>query len=120
MVKEFKAENFFHFNANGKRHEIDVQKCVFPNPSRYITNLLKHRFLKMGFLPTNFRLLMYVSYSFKVGDRVWFGGCVTGSTAEYCLCNEDVLGQLPDAYSFVEGAMIGTPYMTAYRALFQK
>lgn len=56
----------------------------------------------------------------KKGDRVWFLGSVTGSYAEYCICHEDNIGQLPNNVSFEDGAMIGTPYLTAYRALFQR
>jgi len=56
----------------------------------------------------------------KEGDRVWFAKCLTGSSAEYCLCNEEAVGGLPEPSTFEVGAMIGTPYMTAYRAIFQK
>merc|ERR1719427_1262803 len=45
---------------------------------------------------------------------------VTGSYAEYCLCDEDRVGCLPDGVSFEHGAMIAAPYMTAFRALVQK
>ena len=56
----------------------------------------------------------------KEGDRVWFTRSTTGSYAEYCVCNENTIGSLPDQMSFEEGAMLGTPYLTAYRALMQK
>jgi len=56
----------------------------------------------------------------KRGDRVWFFGSLTGSYAEYCICKEDTVGQLPKNLTFEEGAMVGTPYMTAYRALLLK
>ncbi len=57
---------------------------------------------------------------FKPGDRVYTSDTLTGTYAEYALCNEDQLGRLPENVSFKEGAGIWTPYATSYRALFQK
>ena len=57
---------------------------------------------------------------FKAGDRVYTSGSITGTYAEYSLCEEKHLGRLPDNVSFEEGAGIWTPYATAYRALVQK
>jgi NADPH2:quinone reductase len=57
---------------------------------------------------------------FKQGDRVYTAGSISGTYAEYSLCEEKHLGHLPDNVSFEEGAGIWTPYATAYRALFQK
>lgn len=56
----------------------------------------------------------------KPGDRVYTANSVTGTYAEYSICNEIDLGRLPDSVGFEEGAGIWTPYATAYRALFQK
>lgn len=56
----------------------------------------------------------------KPGDRVYTAGSITGTYAEYSLCEEKHLGQLPDDVSSAQGAGIWTPYATAYRALFQK
>jgi len=56
----------------------------------------------------------------KKGDRVWFFGSSTGSYSEFCICHEDNIGHLPNNVDFNSGAMIGMPYLTAYRALFQK
>lgn len=56
----------------------------------------------------------------KVGDRVYTANSLTGTYAEYCLCNEVDLGQLPEKTTFSQGSGIWTPYATAYRALFQK
>jgi len=56
----------------------------------------------------------------KEGDKVWFWGSATGSYAEYCLCDDDKVGHLPDGMTFEDGAMLGTPYLTAYRALHLK
>ncbi|HMQ02385.1 MAG TPA: NADPH:quinone reductase [Pyrinomonadaceae bacterium] len=57
---------------------------------------------------------------FKPGDRVYTADTLTGTYAEYALCNENQLGPLPDNVSSNEGAGIWTPYATSYRALFQK
>lgn len=56
----------------------------------------------------------------KPGDRVYTADSITGTYAEYSLCNENQLGRLPDNVTFEQGAGIWTPYATSYRALFQK
>jgi len=56
----------------------------------------------------------------KIGDRVYTANSITGTYAEYSLCNESDLGWLPDNISFEKGAGVWTPYATSYRALFQK
>jgi NADPH2:quinone reductase len=57
---------------------------------------------------------------FKTGDRVYTANSVSGTYAEYTLCEEVDLGRLPENVTFEQGAGIWTPYATAYRALFQK
>lgn len=57
---------------------------------------------------------------FSKGDQVWFYQALSGSSAEFCLVDENHLFTLPVGCSMVEGAAIGTPYTTAYRALFLK
>jgi NADPH2:quinone reductase len=57
---------------------------------------------------------------FKHGDRVYTADSLTGTYAEYALCEQSQLGRLPDDISFEQGAGIWTPYATSYRALFQK
>lgn len=57
---------------------------------------------------------------FRPGDRVYTADSLTGTYAEYSLCNDNQLGLLPDNVSFEEGAGVWTPYATSYRALFQK
>ncbi len=57
---------------------------------------------------------------FKVGDRVLTTGSVSGTYAEYCLCDENQLINLPENVSFEQGAGVFVPYSTAFRALFQK
>jgi NADPH:quinone reductase len=55
-----------------------------------------------------------------VGDRVYTAGTVTGAYAELALCRESQVHRLPRNASFEQGAALGIPYATAYRALFQK
>lgn len=57
---------------------------------------------------------------FKQGDRVYTAGSVSGTYAEYSICDESHLGLLPGNVGFEEGAGVWTPYATSYRALFQK
>lgn len=56
----------------------------------------------------------------KPGDRVYTSGAVSGTYAEQCVCTEAQVHRLPDNVSFEQGAAIGVPYATAYRALFQR
>lgn len=57
---------------------------------------------------------------FAPGDRVYLAGSVTGTYAERALAAENQVHPLPAIASFAQGAAIGIPYATAYRALFQK
>jgi NADPH2:quinone reductase len=57
---------------------------------------------------------------FKVGDRVYTNGSLTGVCAELAICEESRVHHLPSKVSFAQGAAIGVPYGTAYRALFQR
>jgi len=54
------------------------------------------------------------------GERVYVTGSLSGTYAEYALCREEDVRPLPDALSYAQGATLGTPYTTAYRALFQR
>jgi len=54
------------------------------------------------------------------GARVYTSGTVTGSYAEQALCLGSQVHPLPANVSFAQGAAIGIPYGTAYRALFQR
>lgn len=56
----------------------------------------------------------------KPGMRVFTAQSITGTYAEFTLCEEIDLGRLPDNVDFPQGAGIWTPYATSYRALFQK
>ena len=54
----------------------------------------------------------------KPGDRVYVYGTIDGAYAELVLCKPNQVHPLPDRLSFEQGAAIGVPYGTAYRALF--
>lgn len=55
----------------------------------------------------------------KVGQRVYVSVLGMGTYAEECLAPSESVHPLPDHVSFEEGAALGIPYVTAYRALFQ-
>ncbi|XP_074077268.1 quinone oxidoreductase isoform X1 [Macrotis lagotis] len=55
--------------------------------------------------------------NFKRGDRVFTTKTVTGGYAEYTIAANSTVFPLPDKLSFNQGASIGIPYFTAYRAL---
>jgi NADPH2:quinone reductase len=57
---------------------------------------------------------------FRAGDRVYFGGTLTGSYAEKALCDESTVYPLPLNISFAQGAAVHVPYATAFRALFHR
>ncbi|XP_008291268.1 quinone oxidoreductase-like [Stegastes partitus] len=56
----------------------------------------------------------------KKGDRVFTTATESGGYAEYTVAPEDCVHKLPDALDFAQGAAIGIPYFTAYRALVHK
>ena len=57
---------------------------------------------------------------FKVGDRVYLAGSLSGTYAEYALCEERFVFPLPAHVSFAQGAAVHVPYATAFRALFHR
>ena len=62
---------------------------------------------------------------FKTGDRVYIAGtghtvAGVGTYAELAICAAPQLHRLPARASFGQGAALGVPYCTAYRALFQR
>jgi NADPH2:quinone reductase len=63
-------------------------------------------------------------HEFAQGDRVYIAGTVAGraygSYADKALCPIDQVHRLPARISFEQGAGITTPYVTAWRALFEK
>ena len=58
--------------------------------------------------------------SVKTGDRVYTHGTVSGSYAEVAICEEPQVHPLPPKITFQQGAALGIPYGTAWRALFLK
>jgi NADPH:quinone reductase len=63
--------------------------------------------------------------NFTPGDRVYIAGygnspTGAGTYAERALCTPSQLYPLPARASFAQGAALGVPYATAYRALFQR
>ncbi len=59
-------------------------------------------------------------HSFKVGDRVYTHGSLSGTYAELALCAENQIHPLPAKVTFNQGAAVGVPYATAYFALFTR
>lgn len=57
---------------------------------------------------------------FAVGDRVYVAGSKSGTYASLALCDEAQVHPLPEICSFAQGAAVGVPYATAYRALFHR
>ena len=63
--------------------------------------------------------------AFKAGDRVYIAGvgntvAGAGTYAERAVCIPSQLHRLPARASFGQGAALGVPYCTAYRALFHR
>ncbi len=58
--------------------------------------------------------------SARPGDRVFVTGSITGTYAERTLCDAERVFPLPDDLTFEQGAAIGVPYGTAFRALFTR
>src|ERR1700722_14427297 len=56
----------------------------------------------------------------NIGARVYTSGSVTGAYANMTVCEAADVHPLPDNASFAEGAALGIPYGTAWRALFQR
>jgi NADPH2:quinone reductase len=59
-------------------------------------------------------------HGLNVGARVYTSGSATGAYANMTLCEATDVHPLPDKTSFSEGAALGIPYGTAWRALFQR
>ena len=56
----------------------------------------------------------------KVGDRIYTSDTVSGSYAEFTLCEAASVHRLPANIDLKQGAAINIPYATAYRALFHR
>ncbi|WP_409179020.1 NADPH:quinone reductase [Brevibacillus fortis] len=61
---------------------------------------------------------------FKIGDRVFVAALLakrnTGTYAQKMVCDANAVHRLPDSISYMKGASLGIPALTAYRALFQR
>ncbi|MFL6539599.1 MAG: NADPH:quinone reductase, partial [Chthoniobacterales bacterium] len=57
---------------------------------------------------------------FRAGDRVYTAGSISGTYAEFALCEQAQVHRLPANASFAQGAAMGTPYATGYRGLMQR
>ena len=57
--------------------------------------------------------------AFKPGDRVYTQGA-SGGYAQLLVCDETLAHPLPERVSFAQGAALGVPYSTAWRALFMR
>src|SRR3954454_3390841 len=55
--------------------------------------------------------------AFKKGDRVYIAGSSSGTYADKSLSQVSQLRRLPAHVSFEQGAALGVPYVTAYRAV---
>ncbi|XP_076436420.1 quinone oxidoreductase-like [Babylonia areolata] len=58
--------------------------------------------------------------NFKKGDRAYSARSVSGAYAEYTVSDTLHTGHLSEKLSFSQGAALGVPYYTAYRALVIK
>ena len=62
-----------------------------------------------------------VREKFQKGDRVYTTfSTVSGCYAEHTIAQESTVQKLPDGYTFAQGAALGIPFYTAYRALIEK
>ena len=53
----------------------------------------------------------------KPGDRVYTTGSLSGTCAQFALCNKADVYPLPPRITFAQGACVGVPCATAHRAL---
>jgi NADPH2:quinone reductase len=56
----------------------------------------------------------------KPGERVYTSSTISGAYAQQALCLAANVHRLPDNVSFEQGAGVGVPYGTAYRAFLQR
>ncbi len=56
----------------------------------------------------------------RVGQRVYLAGSLSGTYAEQALCESIHVHPLPDQVSFAQGAALGVPYATAHFALHHR
>lgn len=56
----------------------------------------------------------------RSGARIFVTESLSGTYAEFALCRPEHVHPLPNRLSYAQGAALGTPYTTAFRALFQR
>ncbi len=56
----------------------------------------------------------------QLGQHVFLSGSISGTYAEFAVCAPEQVHPLPESATFSQGAALGIPYATAYRALFQR
>ena len=56
----------------------------------------------------------------RIGQRVYLAGSLSGTYAGQTLCEVAHVHPLPDTISFAQGASLGVPYATAHFALFHR
>ena len=54
------------------------------------------------------------------GENVYVAGTISGAYAQQALCNQSQVHRLAPQLTFEQGAAVGVPYATAYRALFHR
>jgi NADPH2:quinone reductase len=55
----------------------------------------------------------------RPGDRVYVAGSLSGTYAQFAVCASSQVHHLAENVTFAQGAALGIPYATAFRALFQ-
>ena len=58
--------------------------------------------------------------NFKSGQRVYLSGALSGTYAEFALCDASQVHALPESLTFAQGASLGVPYATAAYALLNR
>jgi NADPH:quinone reductase len=56
----------------------------------------------------------------SAGASVYLAGTISGAYAQQALCSDSQVHRLPSHITFEQGAAVGVPYATAYRALFHR
>ena len=56
----------------------------------------------------------------RAGDRVYINASSSGTYAQFAICPASGVHPLPQRASYAQGAALGVPYGTAYRALFHR
>ncbi|HSB10979.1 MAG TPA: NADPH:quinone reductase [Blastocatellia bacterium] len=56
----------------------------------------------------------------RAGHSVYVAGTLSGAYAQQALCDQSQVHPLPSNMTYEQGAAVGVPYATAYRALFHR